>query len=131
MIPITEDYPVAPLSFERTTKILQDLTDQRDTLYLPDEIKEAMKDVIEAQKKFVQNIDDYLHCTNTYDHLQNKDAVKAMIETCPELLTTKGMCSRILPIDNATYSREVEVIVTLIEELGMQYAIDGIECVEP
>ena len=71
MIPINDTHYPTPLSFKKTAKLLQALVDKKDGLFLSTYIQEAMDVLIEAQKEFVEKIDNYLHSYGNYSDLRN------------------------------------------------------------
>ena len=87
MIPITSS---TTLSIEKTAKLLQNLIDLRDkgNLAFPEKISKGIDSLVEAQQKFVQGIDDYLHESESFEYEDDIEMVTTIVQTCPEFLAT-------------------------------------------
>ncbi len=126
MIPIASE---TTLSIKKTAHLLQKLVDLEKTasFQLPEEIKYNVKELLNAQSNFVKQIDDYFNSWDAYkDSPQTFETAKAIVETCPEFLATRGAFGE-LPLHCATevHTKPTKSFVSVFVQVGLQYAIGG------
>ena len=76
------------LPLEETAKLLQKLVKLKDEEKLPKSMNKIVDDYLNAHSMFVKQIDKFLH-SDDHDAELEYDAIKTVVETCPEFLTTK------------------------------------------
>ena len=122
------------LSIEKTAdKLLQTLIELKEqNVELPDCLSKLMNDHLEDQEKFVEGIHKYLHTRFRNNGPQNEMefiTVKAIVESCPELLATKHHYYESLPVYSAartSHSTELsKKCFKLLIDVGLQHNIGG------
>lgn len=126
MIPITSS---TTLSIEKTAKLLQNLIDLRDkgNLAFPEKISKGIDSLVEAQQKFVQGIDDYLHESESFEYEDDIEMVTTIVQTCPEFLATRDRYEY-LPCHYAAGFEEINPspkYLPLFANIGYKHAIGG------
>ncbi len=130
-------YPITSkttLSIAKTAKLLQKLVDLTEEKgggqELPEDIQECVTEVLDAQEKFVKQIDKYLHSKERV--IDEFEVVSSIIETCPEFLATKDDSDEDedIPIRWFACSDNEEAVVKyvpLLAEVGRKYGVGGEE----
>ncbi len=130
-------YPITTetsLSIDKTAKLLQALVDLSGGEGgggegLPEVIQKCVDNVLDAQKKLVKQIDEYLHSKKR--GLEEFNVVSSIIETCPEFLATKSDDEyESLPVRRFAYSKNEEAVVKyvpLLAEVGRKHGVGGEE----
>jgi hypothetical protein len=115
------------LSIDKVAKLLQKLVDLKEhpRNELPDKIESSVKKILDAQKKFVEEIDEYMH---GIDHDEDDlETVKTVGETCPEFLATMDKDGD-LPIHCSVSNRSLcSTYVPLLANIGCKNGIGGKE----
>jgi hypothetical protein len=88
---------------------------------LPDEIIQGMKDVMDAQSKFIQIVDRFVH---NVDDVNKVNIVSDIINTCPQFLSSRNKHG-LLPIHTACFRDSCSVYVPLFASTGLKYSMGG------
>lgn len=110
MIPITTS---ATLTFQQSAILiesLQALAKENDDTKLPPAIGSCVKEFVEAQAKFVNAINNYMHDRHSYI-IEDKDTILTIIESCPHVLAMKTCLNETIPIRRAAWSKDASTCV--------------------
>ncbi len=96
---------------------------------LPDDMEELVENFLDAQETFVRGIDKFMHRVSPEWKFDDKEAVTAIVETCPEFLQTVGHDTKGIPLHyNAPGSRVGEangMYFLLFAKVGYEHGIGG------
>jgi hypothetical protein len=124
MITITTE---TTISIEKVAKLLQNLVDLQKEAEkgLPIKLQACVSQLLSAQKRFVKQIDNYMHLMNY--NVDGIETLKTIAETCPEFLATTDPQGN-LPIHcpqvygESLYSK---TFVPLLANIGRRYGVGG------
>ena len=130
MIPIASSISEASLTIEKASKLLRKLVDlkKNTNVELPEEISTGVDNLLRAQQKFLEGIDDYLHQPSNYTNEDNIETVTEIVQTCPDLLAIKDKFGQ-LPcyIASRIRSSSANRYLLLFADIGCQHNIGGEE----
>lgn len=120
MIPIVSS---TSLSIEKTATLFQNLINLRKEREIEldyDDLEEHINDLLNAQRKFVNEIDKYMH-TDFYEH--EIETVTTIIETCPQFLATKDSCGHLHCYWATSVDTSRAIYVPLFTDIGCRHNI--------